>query len=209
METTDNHYLVVSLEVVIFGSQFLLELSELIFLISLKKTAFFQQQPGTVSNVSGPTISSSTQGGRRLGKQVGGQMSTLEDEEITEVQPSRLQQNRQAIDSMRLLYEQDRLLQRVDQMLRNFDAELRLVRHDKMALDTRLMKADLRQLTLYEEFLLLKEFEKSEKGLANKVEMKQQEKLEMQVKVREKSVFLRRTSNAFFVKLKGRKCPIF
>lgn len=116
-------------------------------------------------------------------------MSTLEDEDTdSPVQLSKLQAKRQAIDRVRLLYEQDRLLHKVDQMLRNFDAELRLVRHDKMALDTRLMKAELRQLTLYEEYLLLKEFEKSEKGLANKVELKHQEKLDMQVKVRHESL---------------------
>ena len=41
-----------------------------------------------------------------------------------------------------------------------------------------------RQVTLYEELLLLKDFEKSENQIAAKVEAKQQERLDMQAKVR-------------------------
>ena len=41
----------------------------------------------------------------------------------------------------------------------------------------------LRQVTLYEELLLLKDFEKSENQIAAKVEAKQQERLDMQAKV--------------------------
>ena len=40
-----------------------------------------------------------------------------------------------------------------------------------------------RQVTLFEELLLLKEFEKRENVLAAKVEAKHQERLEMQAKV--------------------------
>ena len=43
--------------------------------------------------------------------------------------------------------------------------------------------ADLRQVTLFEELVLLKEYEKREDVLAEKVSNKQQEKLEMQAKV--------------------------
>lgn len=42
-----------------------------------------------------------------------------------------------------------------------------------------------RQVTLFEEFMLLKEFEKRENSFANKVNTKLSEKDEMQEKVRE------------------------
>ncbi len=46
-----------------------------------------------------------------------------------------------------------------------------------------------RQVTFFEELLLLKEFEKRENVLAAKVESKQQEKLDMQGKVRMCPIF--------------------
>ena len=44
----------------------------------------------------------------------------------------------------RNLYEQDRLLNRIEELLTNFDAELRLLRHDKFKLDITMKNADLR-----------------------------------------------------------------
>ena len=127
-------------------------------------------------------------------------MHTLEDEDMEPVvPPSQLQKSRQQKERVRVLYEQDQMVKRVEELLRNFDAELRLVRHDKMALDTHLMKAELRQLTLYEEYLLLKEFEKSERGLANKVEMKQQEKIDMQSKVSASQNFCELLDSRYFI----------
>ncbi|XP_053372820.1 cilia- and flagella-associated protein 44-like [Mercenaria mercenaria] len=83
----------------------------------------------------------------------------------------------------RLTYEQDRLLNRIADLLKNFDAELRLLRHDKFRLDIIMKNADLRQVTLFEELVLLKEYEKREDVLAEKVTNKQQEKLDMQAKI--------------------------
>ena len=85
--------------------------------------------------------------------------------------------------TFRLTYEQDRLLGRIEEILKNFDAELRLLRHDKFRLDITMKNADLRQVTLFEELVLLKEYEKREDVLAEKVSNKQQEKLDMQAKV--------------------------
>lgn len=50
-----------------------------------------------------------------------------------------------------------------------FDAELLLLRHQKLHLDWQLKLADLRQLTLYQELLLLKDFERREDGLQEKL----------------------------------------
>ena len=52
-----------------------------------------------------------------------------------------------------------------------------------MALNDMLGTFLYRQVTLFEELLLLKEFEKRENVLAAKVEAKHQERLEMQAKV--------------------------
>ncbi|CAJ0928918.1 unnamed protein product [Ranitomeya imitator] len=51
----------------------------------------------------------------------------------------------------------------------DFDAELRIVRHKKMQLDVQMKMADLRHITLFEELLLLKDFEKREDILQERV----------------------------------------
>ena len=44
----------------------------------------------------------------------------------------------------RLLYERDQLFKKIDELLKNFDAELRVLRHDKFKMDIDLKNADLR-----------------------------------------------------------------
>lgn len=51
-----------------------------------------------------------------------------------------------------------------------FDAELLLLRHQKLRLDWQLKMADLRQLTLHQELLLFKEFEIREESLQEKLD---------------------------------------
>ena len=48
----------------------------------------------------------------------------------------------------------------MEKAVSQFDAELRLLRQEKLHLYPQLKLADLRQLTLYQELLLLKEFER-------------------------------------------------
>lgn len=50
-----------------------------------------------------------------------------------------------------------------------FDAELMLLHHQKVHLDWQLKLADLRKLTLFQELLLLKEFERREDSLQEKL----------------------------------------
>ncbi|XP_041471026.1 cilia- and flagella-associated protein 44-like [Lytechinus variegatus] len=82
-----------------------------------------------------------------------------------------------------MLYRQDQLLGRVEELVTNFDAELRLLRHEKFNQDVDLKNADLRRVTLFEELQLLKEFEKRENVLAAKVDVKIKERSDMQAKV--------------------------
>ena len=51
-----------------------------------------------------------------------------------------------------------------------FDAALMLLRHQKVRLDMELKMGDLHQLTLYQELLLLQEFESRESGLQEKLD---------------------------------------
>ncbi|XP_052060229.1 cilia- and flagella-associated protein 44-like isoform X9 [Mytilus californianus] len=102
----------------------------------------------------------------------------LEDVELTPLE-IKLKQ----AEDIKMLYEQDRLLNRINELVQNFDAELRILRHEKFKLDIVMKNADLRQVTLFEELVLLKEFEKREDVLAEKVTNKAQEKIDMQNKI--------------------------
>lgn len=51
-----------------------------------------------------------------------------------------------------------------------FDGQLQLLRMWKLRLDVELKLADLHQLTLYQELLLLKEFERREESLQHKLD---------------------------------------
>ncbi|CAG2237888.1 CFAP44 [Mytilus edulis] len=102
----------------------------------------------------------------------------LEDVELTPLEIELKQ-----AEDIKMLYEQDRLLNRINELVQNFDAELRILRHEKFKLDIVMKNADLRQVTLFEELVLLKEFEKREDVLAEKVTNKAQEKIDMQNKI--------------------------
>ncbi|CAH8858209.1 unnamed protein product [Trichobilharzia szidati] len=86
---------------------------------------------------------------------------------------------------IRAKYERDMLLATASRLVRCFDAELRLLRHARFKLDVLLKRADLHQLTLYDEFRLLKEFEKSEHVLTEKKQSRSEEKHEINQKVNE------------------------
>merc|ERR1712100_94413 len=86
---------------------------------------------------------------------------------------------------IRLSCKRDMLLQEIYDKKMMFDAELRILRHDKAHFDVKLKNADLREITLFEELILLKEFEKRENALAGKVSAKYQEKDDMEDKVEE------------------------
>lgn len=62
-----------------------------------------------------------------------------------------------------------------------FDGELRLLRHQKLKLDIQMKTSDLRHITWFEELLLLKNFEKHENILQERVNSFATEEDEMQV----------------------------
>ncbi|CAB1452581.1 unnamed protein product [Pleuronectes platessa] len=71
-------------------------------------------------------------------------------------------------EEIRLLEEQDFLLEQMETSMCQFDAELLQLRHQRIHLDLKLTLADLRQLKLYQELLLLKELETKESSLQEK-----------------------------------------
>uniref|UniRef100_A0A7N6BMS0 Cilia- and flagella-associated protein 44 n=1 Tax=Anabas testudineus TaxID=64144 RepID=A0A7N6BMS0_ANATE len=85
------------------------------------------------------------------------------------VELSALEEELQREEEIILLHKQDSLLEQMESSVYQFDAELMLLRHQKLHLDWQLKLADLRQLTLYQELLLLKEFERREDGLQGKL----------------------------------------
>lgn len=62
-----------------------------------------------------------------------------------------------------------------------FDAELRLLRHQKLKLDIQMKTADLRHTTWFQELLVLKNYEKYENTLQERVNSLVSEEEEMQV----------------------------
>ena len=55
-----------------------------------------------------------------------------------------LEQQLRTMEEVRLVYRQEELIQRIIELIRNFDAELRMLRHEKFRLDVDLKNADLR-----------------------------------------------------------------
>ncbi|XP_048458506.1 cilia- and flagella-associated protein 44-like, partial [Rhincodon typus] len=101
------------------------------------------------------------------------------------IEPSPLEAEIKIIEDKTNLYLQTAVLQKIDDLIKNFDAEVRVVSHQKCKLDISMKMADLRQVTLFEEVLLLKEFEKSEDILQERVNQRITERLETQIKSEE------------------------
>ncbi|KAK9532789.1 hypothetical protein VZT92_010157 [Zoarces viviparus] len=83
-----------------------------------------------------------------------------EEEEMAEeegVELSELEKEFRKEEEIRLLYEQDCLLKQMESSVCQFDSEFMLLLHQKSRLDCQLKMADLRQLTLYQELLILEE----------------------------------------------------
>ncbi|GAB1602868.1 cilia- and flagella-associated protein 44-like [Argonauta hians] len=86
---------------------------------------------------------------------------------------------------IRKVFKRDQLLKKIEKLKEDFDMWLCLLRHEKLFLDIVVKKGDLRQVTSFEELVLLKEYEKYEHIIAGKVEERFKEKLEMERKIQE------------------------
>ncbi|CAM4635885.1 unnamed protein product [Leuciscus chuanchicus] len=108
-------------------------------------------------------------------------VSQKQEEELTE-----LEKEMREVEETKNLYQQDKLLkQQMEEAMWRFDAELRVLRHEKQELDVYMKLADLRHVTLFEELLLLKEFEKREDILQERLSTYIQEEQEIRAKMHE------------------------
>ncbi|TPP62627.1 WD repeat-containing protein 52 [Fasciola gigantica] len=101
----------------------------------------------------------------------------------TEVCVSELEERMQR--QIYALYQRDELVAKAGRLVRCFDAQIRLARHSRFKLDMLLKRAELHQLTLFTEFRLLKDFEKSELVLSEKKQVKDEERQELYSKLLE------------------------
>ncbi|KAB5533238.1 hypothetical protein PHYPO_G00129510 [Pangasianodon hypophthalmus] len=98
---------------------------------------------------------------------------------------SELEQEMMEVEEIRNLYLQDKLIRQMAEAMCAFDANLCLLRHEKIKLDVQMKLADLRYVTLFEELLLLKEFEKREFTLQERRNACVQEERELRSKMEE------------------------
>ncbi|XP_055369540.1 cilia- and flagella-associated protein 44 isoform X2 [Betta splendens] len=96
-------------------------------------------------------------------------MASVTREEEEGVKLTELEEELQRENEIILLHEQDSLLEQMERSVWEFDAELMLLRHRKVHLDWQLKQADLCKIVLYQELLLLKEFERREDSLQEKL----------------------------------------
>ena len=68
-----------------------------------------------------------------------------------------------------LFFERDRILENIQDMMQRFDNDVCLLYYLKIIKTLRGKETDLRCITFYEELMLMKEFERTENELENKV----------------------------------------
>ncbi|XP_006522026.1 cilia- and flagella-associated protein 44 isoform X2 [Mus musculus] len=105
--------------------------------------------------------------------------------EFEKAEPSDAELEIMKRDEVKHLYMQQFLCNRINELTVTFDAELHLLRHQKLKLDTKMKLSDLHHLTLFQEMLLLKNFEKQENILQERVNSLDKEEQDMQWKINE------------------------
>ncbi|XP_058517882.1 cilia- and flagella-associated protein 44 isoform X3 [Ochotona princeps] len=105
--------------------------------------------------------------------------------EFAKAEPTDVELEIMKRDEIKHLYMQQYLSNRIKELIITFDAELRLLRHQKLKLDTQMKLSDLHHLTLFQEMLLLKNFEKQENILQERVNFLDKEEQDMQWKINE------------------------
>ncbi|NWQ80775.1 CFA44 protein, partial [Columbina picui] len=117
--------------------------------------------------------------------------------EIEEAEPTEMELEILKREKIKNLYLQETLIKKVNALVINFDAELRFLRHKKLKLDVQMKSADLRYITWYEEVLILRNLEKHEYLLQERVNT-----LTCEVEA------LKPKYNSYLAQLEERKCEI-
>ncbi|XP_061887395.1 cilia- and flagella-associated protein 44-like [Entelurus aequoreus] len=116
-----------------------------------------------------------------------GILSSLAIEEEQEKEPTGEQEEHlcEANKESKFLHIQDSLLEKMESSVHQFDKEHLMCLKKVQMLDWKLKLGDLHQLTLYQELLLLKEVDKSEKALQEKLNMHLKEENNLMSKLEE------------------------
>ncbi|XP_066534174.1 cilia- and flagella-associated protein 44 isoform X2 [Hoplias malabaricus] len=107
-------------------------------------------------------------------------VNTHSEQQLTE-----LEHEMKEMEDIHNLYLQDKLIKQMEEAVWTFDAEVCLLRDEKLRLDVQMKQADLRLLTLFEELLLMKEFEMRENTLQERMNTRNQEERELRSKLEE------------------------
>ncbi|NXP06425.1 CFA44 protein, partial [Thinocorus orbignyianus] len=117
--------------------------------------------------------------------------------EIEKAEPTEMELQILKRQKIKNLYLQETLVKKINALVTNFDAELRFLRHKKLKLDMQMKSADLRYITWYEELLILKNLEKHENLLQERINNLISEQEDMQSKL-----------NSYLAQMEDRKCEI-
>ncbi|TPX71174.1 hypothetical protein SpCBS45565_g01378 [Spizellomyces sp. 'palustris'] len=109
---------------------------------------------------------------------------TASDAETAQ-QKSPLEIREQEIKQKELIYKKKKIVSAIDQAIKSFDTSLDRLVKEKVVLEGDLKSADMKLLLLYREWVLLKEFEKHDRHLADKLTQKRNEKDEIDGKIKE------------------------
>ncbi|NWH66029.1 CFA44 protein, partial [Geococcyx californianus] len=103
--------------------------------------------------------------------------------EIKKAEPTEMELEILQKQKIKNLYLQETLIKKINALVINFDAELRFLRHKKLKMDVQMKNADLRYITWYEELLILKNLEKHEHLLYERINNLISEREAMQSKL--------------------------
>ncbi|NXM90443.1 CFA44 protein, partial [Oenanthe oenanthe] len=88
-----------------------------------------------------------------------GAVVTEEAFEMEKTEPTEMELEILKREKIKNLYLQETLIKKINTLVINFDAELRLLRHEKLKMDVQMKSASLRCITCCEELLILKKLE--------------------------------------------------
>ncbi|KAJ3125750.1 Cilia- and flagella-associated protein 44 [Physocladia obscura] len=84
-----------------------------------------------------------------------------------------------------LIFQRNSILKKLESYIQAFDKSVDTLMHERIALEADVKLVDMKLLLLYREWVHLKEFEKHDNYLAEKLHTKQSEKTEIAVKIKE------------------------
>eukprot|EP00002_Diphylleia_rotans_P014287 TRINITY_DN2784_c0_g1_i6.p1 TRINITY_DN2784_c0_g1~~TRINITY_DN2784_c0_g1_i6.p1 ORF type:complete len:1834 (-),score=489.32 TRINITY_DN2784_c0_g1_i6:186-5687(-) len=106
-------------------------------------------------------------------------------ERLQNVPPSETEVAELVASHRKLTYEKQMLLEKMNKTISTFDSALDDLRHEKFKLEGDLKTTDMKMLVLYQELVLLKEFELRDTELIKKLDAKKGEKADIVAKITE------------------------